>query len=170
MNRHITYITGGERSGKSSFAQDRALSLSDKPVYLATAVIKDSDFAQRVEKHKSDRDNRWQTIEEPMYISNQVLNNRVIVLDCITLWLTNIFYKQDKNIEYSLEFAKAEFNNFVNQSFNLFVVSNELGMGVHGATKEIRDFTQLQGWMNQYIAAIADDAFLLVSGLPVKIK
>lgn len=170
MNRHITYISGGERSGKSNYAQKLALIKSSNPVYLATAKIKDSDFAKRVKRHQADRGNCWQTVEESIYISKQLFIDRVVVLDCITLWLANIFYMLDMDTYKSLEFAKNEWNKFIHQSFRLIVVSNELGMGIHGVTQETRDFTQLQGWMNQHIAGVADEAYFLVSGIPMKIK
>ena len=87
----IYYITGGTRSGKSSYAQKLALSLSDNPVYLATARKWDADFEQRIKRHQEDRDERWENIEEERHPSNLSLQGRVVVLDCVTLWLTNFF-------------------------------------------------------------------------------
>ncbi|KAB2844600.1 MAG: adenosylcobinamide kinase/adenosylcobinamide phosphate guanyltransferase, partial [Melioribacteraceae bacterium] len=92
----ITFITGGERSGKSSYAQKLALQLSDSPVYVATAKIWDDDFKDRVAKHKLERNDSWRTIEEEKNIGELKIENETVVIDCVTLWLTN-FYADTKN-------------------------------------------------------------------------
>ena len=170
MNRTITYITGGERSGKSSFGQKLALERSENPIYLATAKVMDNDFSERVKRHQSGRDDRWQTIEKAIDISELQLPERTVMMDCITLWLYNIFYDNNRQVDSSLEVVKEQWTAFINQPFNLLVISNELGMGVHAATQEARKFVELHGWVNQFIASTADNAYLMVSGIPVKIK
>lgn len=166
----ITLITGGARSGKSSFAQQLAEAQSESPVYLATARIWDEDFARRVKRHQSDRDGRWQTLEEEKLLSKHDLTGKTVLLDCITLWLTNFFHDNDYQLEVAMEAAKAEWTEFVRQDINLLVVSNELGMGVHPENEMARKFADLQGWINQFIAQQADTVYLMVSGIPVKIK
>ncbi|KOH43240.1 bifunctional adenosylcobinamide kinase/adenosylcobinamide-phosphate guanylyltransferase [Sunxiuqinia dokdonensis] len=166
----ITFITGGARSGKSSFAQRLAEAQSGKPVYLATARIWDEDFAQRVKRHQDDRDQRWQTVEEEKNLSKHDFGGQTVLLDCITLWLTNYFHDCGYQLEEALEAAKAEWTQFAEQEMNLIVVSNELGMGVHPENEMARKFADLQGWMNQFVAAQADTVYLMVSGIPVKIK
>ncbi|WP_346854330.1 bifunctional adenosylcobinamide kinase/adenosylcobinamide-phosphate guanylyltransferase [uncultured Draconibacterium sp.] len=166
----ITLITGGQRSGKSSFAQRLAEEKSGEPVYLATARIWDTDFEARVKRHQSDRGEQWQTIEEQINISKHNLEGKTVLLDCITLWLTNIFYENKNDIERSLEIAKTEWDKFTAQNFTLIVVSNELGMGVHPENEIARKFADLQGWMNQYIAKTANEVFLMVSGIPLLVK
>ncbi len=166
----ITFITGGQRSGKSSFAQRLAEEKSDAPIYLATAHIWDDDFNTRVERHKRDRGNNWQTIEEEIFLSKYIFTGKTVLLDCITLWLTNIFYQNKNDVDKSLEIAKSEWDKFIEHEFNLIVVSNELGMGVHPENEIARKFADLQGWMNQYIAKSADKVILMVSGIPVNIK
>ena len=166
----ITFITGGARSGKSSFAQQLAEKASDSPVYLATARIWDEDFAQRVKRHQDDRDERWHTIEEEKELSKHELNGKTVLLDCITLWLTNFFHDHDYKIDEALEAAKSEWTKFVKQDINLIVVSNELGMGVHPEHEVARKFADLQGWINQFIAKQADEVYLMVSGIEMKIK
>jgi adenosylcobinamide kinase / adenosylcobinamide-phosphate guanylyltransferase len=166
----IIFVTGGERSGKSSFAQKMALSLSVHPVYLATAKIWDSDFAKRVERHKNERDGQWTTIEEEISISKHNLQGKVVILDCITLWLTNIFAAQFYDCEKAITQALNEWNQFVKQDCKLIVVSNEIGMSLHAQTESGRKFVELQGLMNQTIAAMANEAYLMVSGIGVKIK
>ena len=93
-----------------------------------------------------------------------------VVLDCITLWLTNIFHDNEFDVEISLKYAKNQWQQFINQDFKLIIVSNELGMGVHPINEAARKFANLQGWMNQYIAEASDEAYLMVSGLPMKVK
>ena len=166
----ITFITGGQRSGKSSFAQHLAEEKSQSPIYLATARIWDDDFKSRVERHQSDRGENWQTIEEEFQLSKHDFSGKTVLLDCVTLWLTNIFYDSKNDVDKSLEIAKNEWGEFIQQNFTLIVVSNELGMGVHSINEIARKFADLQGWINQYIAQSADNVHLMVSGIPVKIK
>jgi adenosylcobinamide kinase / adenosylcobinamide-phosphate guanylyltransferase len=166
----ITFITGGARSGKSSYAQKLAESKSKKPVYLATARVWDEDFRLRIERHQNDRGLHWVNIEEEKQLSACPVEGQTVLLDCITLWLTNIFFDNQFDMERSLEEAKTEWNHFVQKDMNLIVVSNELGMGVHPVEESARQFADLQGWMNQHIAQQANEVFLMISGIPVKIK
>lgn len=166
----ITFITGGARSGKSRFAQQMAETQSPNPVYLATARVWDEDFRRRIERHQNDRGPHWTNIEEEKQLSACLVDRQTVLLDCITLWLTNIFFDTNFDMERSLEEAKAEWNRFVQKEMNLIVVSNELGMGVHPLEESARKFADLQGWMNQYIASQASEVFLMISGIPLKIK
>ena len=166
----VIFISGGQRSGKSSYAMQKALELSANPVYLATSRIWDQDFKNRVEKHKQDRSDQWTNIEEEKQISNHDLTGKTVVIDCITLWLTNYFSDNNFDAEESLKQAKLEWYKFINQDLTVFVISNELGMGIHAETESARKFTDLQGWMNQHIAQNADEVFLMVSGIPMKVK
>jgi len=166
----IKFITGGARSGKSSFAQRMAEAASSNPVYLATARVWDDDFRRRIERHQHDRGPHWINIEEEKVLSGCKVDGQTVLLDCITLWLTNIFFDNQFDMERSLEEAKTEWDRFVQKDMNLIVVSNELGMGVHPVEESARKFADLQGWMNQHIAQQASEVFLMVSGIPVKIK
>lgn len=167
----IYYITGGTRSGKSSYAQRLALSLSDNPVYLATARKWDADFEQRIKRHQDDRDERWENIEEERYPSTLALEGRVVVLDCVTLWLTNFFADAKyTEVDETLVRIKTEFDKLAAIDATWIIISNELGMGMHADTEIGRKFADLQGWINQHIARRADEAILMVSGLPMKLK
>ncbi|UII24045.1 bifunctional adenosylcobinamide kinase/adenosylcobinamide-phosphate guanylyltransferase [Fulvivirga ligni] len=166
----IYYISGGERSGKSSYAQNLALSLSDNPVYLATSRNWDADFEKRVKRHQSDRDERWENIEEEKHIGAIDLHEKVVVVDCVTLWLTNWYSDLKYDVEACLESGKAELKQLFEQDCTLIIISNEIGMGIHAQTEVGRKFTELQGWMNQFIANKADEAVFMVSGLPLKLK
>ena len=166
----ITFITGGARSGKSSFAQQLAEKQSETPVYLATARVWDDDFAKRVKRHQDDRDRSWQTVEEEKELSKHDFSDKTVLLDCITLWLTNFFHDNQYLLDETLDTAKAEWEKFIVQDMDLIVVSNELGMGIHPENEMARKFADLQGWMNQHIAKQADIVYLMVSGIEVKIK
>ncbi len=166
----IYYITGGERSGKSSYAQKLAEELSDSPYYLATSRIWDEDFKERVKRHVSDRDESWITIEEEKNISSVIPSKSVIVIDCVTLWLTNLFVDTKYNVQQSLEFAKKEVEKLLAIDATIIIISNEIGMGVHSSSESGRKFTELQGWTNQFIAKKSEKAVLMVSGLPITLK
>jgi adenosylcobinamide kinase/adenosylcobinamide-phosphate guanylyltransferase len=172
----IILITGGQRSGKSRYAEELALSLSDHPVYVATAHIWDEEFRQRVLRHQERRGPQWTNIEEERKLSRHNLTGQVAVIDCITLWCTNFFFDRNKpdneqpTVDEALKLLKEEFNRFTNQDATLIFVTNEIGAG--GVSTDViqRRFTDLQGWMNQYVAQKADEVILMVCGIPVKIK
>lgn len=166
----IYYVSGGERSGKSRYAQNLAESISQQPIYIATARIWDANFQDRVNRHIGDRNQNWTTLEEEKYLSKLNITDRTVVLDCVTLWLTNWFLDLENDVEQCLIQAQQEFDLFCKQEANIIIVSNEIGMGLHAQTEIGRKFTELQGWMNQYIAKKADCATFMVSGLPLKLK
>lgn len=166
----VKFIIGGTRSGKSSYAQQLAEEHSEHPVYLATARIWDEDFKRRVERHRSDRGEQWTTIEEEKNLHKLELDGKTVVLDCITLWLTSIYHDQDYNLDQSLEIAKEIWDQFIQNDMHLIIVSNELGMSIHPESEVARKFTDLQGWMNQYIASKSDEVYLMTAGIPLKVK
>ena len=166
----LYYISGGQRSGKSRYAQELALQLSPNPVYLATSRAWDDDHRQRIARHVAERDARWTTLEEEKYLSRLALTGRTVVLDCVTLWLTNFFDDAGYDGDKALGQARDEFDNLMKQDCTLLVVSNEIGMGLHAPTAAGRQFADLQGWLNQHIAQRADRAIFMVSGLPLTVK
>ena len=167
--KKIILITGGQRSGKSGKAEELALSLSGNPVYVATAHIWDDEFRERVRRHQERRGPQWTNIEEEIYLSRHDLTGRVAVIDCVTLWLTNIFFAHDSNVDKSLELAMAEFDRFTSSDATYIFVTNEIGSGGVSDNAIQRRFTDLQGWTNQYIAKNADEVILMVSGIPIKL-
>ena len=167
--KRVILITGGQRSGKSTQAEQLALSLSPNPVYVATAHIWDDEFRQRVRRHQERRGPQWTNIEEERYLSRHDLTGRVVVVDCVTLWLTNFFF-DNSDVDQTLAAAKAEFDRLTQQDATLIFVTNEIGSGGVSDNAVQRRFTDLEGWMNQYIAARADEVILMVSGIAVKIK
>ncbi len=166
----LIFLTGGARSGKSKYAQELALSLSDSPVYVATAKVWDDDFEKRVKRHQNDRDERWTNMEEQRNVSALPISNRVCIIDCVTLWLTNFFADTKNDVEASLELLKKEVDALCTKPGIFIIISNEIGMGVHADTEVGRKFTDLQGWANQYIASKSNVVVLMVSGIAVKIK
>ena len=168
--KKIILITGGQRSGKSSKAEEMALSLSANPVYVATAHIWDDEFRERVKKHQERRGSQWTNIEEETHLSKHNLSGRVVVIDCVTLWLTNFFFQLESDVNKSLEAAKIEFDAFTQHDATYIFVTNEIGSGGTSENVIQRRFTDLQGWMNQYIASKADEVILMVSGIAVKVK
>ena len=168
--KRIILITGGQRSGKSTKAENLALSLSVNPVYVATAKVWDEEFRERVRRHQERRGPEWTNIEEEMYLSHHDMSGRVVVIDCVTLWLTNFFFFNDEDVNRSLEAAKQEFEAFTVHDATYIFVTNEIGSGGVSDNAIQRKFTDLQGWMNQYIASIADEVILMVSGIEVKVK
>ena len=134
--KRIILITGGQRSGKSSFAEKKAHELTTSPVYLATARIWDEEFRKRVERHQKNRGPEWTNIEEEKELSRHNVAGRVVVIDCVTLWCTNFFMEFDSNVASSLEAVKKEFDKFTQQDATFIFVTNEIGwaaaFGAHG--------------------------------------
>lgn len=166
----IIFITGGARSGKSNYAQERAKALSDKPVYVATARRWDNDFEKRIEKHQLTRGSEWENFEAEKYISKLFLAGKVVVIDCVTLWLTNFFVDYKQNTTKALISFKQEMEKIQNIEATFIIVSNEIGMGVHADTEAGRKFVDLQGWANQHIAQLAHEVNFMVAGIPLRVK
>ena len=167
--KKVILITGGARSGKSQYAEELALKLSKNPVYVATAHVWDEEFAERVKKHQERRGPEWTNIEEEKLLSRHDLTGRVAVIDCITLWCTNYFFDLQE-VDTALEALKAEFDKFTAKDATYIFVTNEIGMGGVSENAVQRKFTDLQGWMNQYVASKADEVILMVSGIPMRVK
>jgi adenosylcobinamide kinase/adenosylcobinamide-phosphate guanylyltransferase len=166
----IVLITGGARSGKSKYAQESALSLSANQVYVATAKDWGGDFSDRIRRHQGDRGSEWVNYETQKHVSELPIQGQVVVIDCVTLWLTNFFLEYKNDISQSLAAFKKEINALAKMNGNFLIVTNEIGMGVHAETETGRKFTDLQGWANQYIAQHATKVVLMVSGIAVTIK
>ena len=177
--KRIILITGGQRSGKSEYAEQLALLLDEHPVYLATSRIWDDEFRQRVDMHKARRGPQWTNIEEDKWLSHHSVDGRVVLVDCLTLWATNFFFDLQQTeekltgpdlVQRTLDDLKTEFLRFTQQDATFIFVTNEIGSG--GVSENIvqRQFTDVEGWMNQFVASHADRVVLMVSGIPVEIK
>ncbi|HET6254064.1 MAG TPA: bifunctional adenosylcobinamide kinase/adenosylcobinamide-phosphate guanylyltransferase [Puia sp.] len=170
MHKRLIFITGGARSGKSRYAERLALQYSGRPVYVATARAWDDEFRERIRVHQQYRDERWRSIEEQRCLSRLPLEGEVAVIDCVTLWITNFFSDYRSDVDACMEVCRREIDGLAEKEALLILISNEIGMGMHADTAAGRKFTDLQGWINQYIAAKADEVIFMVSGIPVTIK
>lgn len=165
-------ITGGQRSGKSVYAERLALSLSAQPVYMATAHIWDEDFRERVRIHQERRGPQWTNIEEERRLSRHDVRGRVVLVDCLTLWATNFFFEAGDEADPREVFdgIRQELDALTAQDATFILVTNEIGMGGTSSNAVQRRFTDLLGMLNQYAAQLADEVILMVSGISMKIK
>jgi adenosylcobinamide kinase/adenosylcobinamide-phosphate guanylyltransferase len=166
----IVLVTGGARSGKSRYAQQRAKHLTNNPVYVATARVWDDDFKARITRHQQERGTEWRNYETEKYISALSLEGKIVVIDCVTLWLTNFFIDHHQNIDNALQEFQREIDKLAVQQATFIIITNEIGMGLHADTEAGRKFVDLQGWANQYIASIAEEVIFMVSGMPLQVK
>lgn len=167
----IILITGGQRSGKSMFAEDLALRISPSPIYIATARIRDDDFRRRVEIHQLRRGNEWTTIEQPLFIGDiDIPDNSTVLVDCLTLLATNWFFECGESIEESRRRLYGQLEALFSNNANYIIVSNEIGLGGVSENALQRSFTDLQGDINKFVSSMADEVYFVVSGIPVKIK
>jgi adenosylcobinamide kinase/adenosylcobinamide-phosphate guanylyltransferase len=189
-SRGIIFVTGGARSGKSSFALDLADRIHGRKAYIATAEPLDDEMEERIRRHRQERGEEWTTFEEPLDIAGTISEIReryqVILLDCITLWLSNLMREgltSDKaggtgqmfHVEQSTERLLSSLKDFrtgsgLSHSSALIIVSNEVGMGIVPGNLAARLFRDIAGALNQKIAELADEVYLVVSGIPMKLK
>ena len=120
-------------------------------------------------RHQERRGPQWTNIEEEKYLSRHDLTGRVAVIDCVTLWLTNFFF-ETSDVDLTLAEVKNEFDQFTSRNATYIFVTNEIGSGGVSENAIQRKFTDLEGWMNQYIAQKADEVILMVSGIALKVK
>ncbi|GGB71759.1 bifunctional adenosylcobinamide kinase/adenosylcobinamide-phosphate guanylyltransferase [Blastomonas aquatica] len=166
----LTFITGGARSGKSRRAQMLAESEPGDLVYLATAQAFDDEMTDRIARHRSDRGERWRTVECPVdlpqAITREMRPGRVLLVDCLTLWTSNLLLGD-------LDFAAASrqlIDTLASARSPVILVSNEVGMGIVPENALARRFRDMAGRLNQDVAAIADHAELVVAGLSIALK
>jgi adenosylcobinamide kinase/adenosylcobinamide-phosphate guanylyltransferase len=169
-----TLVIGGCRSGKSSYALDAANEMAgDGKVYLATSVPADDEMKDRVHRHQAERGADWKTVEEPVLIHEAISDAskaaRVILVDCLTLWTSNLLFRGDDEAcimaavdDLVLSLEKA--------SCPVLLVSNEVGYGIVPENSLARQFRDMAGLVNQRVAAAADRVILTVAGIDVQIK
>lgn len=173
MFKKTVFITGGARSGKSAFAEKLANESAGKRAYLATAQALDPEMSARIEKHRQDRGLAWDTYEEPLAVAELLnkLSGRygVVLLDCLTLWLSNVMAHTDGDSAVSCRSDElvAAIRNF---NGVCIIVSNEVGLGIVPDNPLARRFRDLAGILNQRVAQAADDVYFTAAGIPMKIK
>ncbi len=171
VRARIIMVTGGQRSGKSVFAEHLALQLSSHPTYLATARVTDEDMARRVAIHKARRKSLWRNIEAPLYVESFTFKeNEVVLIDCLTLWATNWFFEENEDISQAVLSLKKQIGWLLLMDATFIIVTNEIGLGGVSPNRMQRKFADMQGEINQYIASIAEEVYMIISGLPMKIK
>ena len=138
---NITLITGGQRSGKSTYAERLALERSERPVHLATATIGDEEMAERVRRHRERRGPQWINLEEPIKLSLLDLKGHTVLVDCMTLWATNIFFDQKEDTDSALTALKNEFDLLTGKKADFIFVTNEIGMSGISPNAMARKFT-----------------------------
>lgn len=166
----ITLVLGGARSGKSRHAEELAIATQKTLIYIATAQFSDEEMRERIDIHQSTRGNNWTTIEAPIDIVATLKENQgnTILIDCLTLWINNLlFHFPHASIEDRVTDLLAALKNYQG---NIFLVSNEVGLGIIPIGEVSRRFVDESGRMNQRIAAIADKVIFMVSGIPMQIK
>lgn len=173
MRGRTVFITGGARSGKSGFALAAASAVLGRKGFIATATAVDEEMRERIARHRAERDDEWETFEEPLHIS-QLMEAAavcdVIVVDCLTVWLSNVMWSgldAMKEIEILVRTCERIRDGRRTQ---IYIVSNEVGMGIVPENEVARRFRDLAGILNQKIAAVADEVYLVTAGIPLQIK
>ena len=170
----ITCITGGARSGKSSYALDAAVKLDGKKGFIATAQACDHEMEKRIADHKSERGDSFVTIEEPLALSSVIdtasLIYDVLVVDCLTVWLANIYYHTDNDIKQIEHYIKSLGDVLQKVNNTLFIITNEVGWGIVPEGALARSYRDYAGHLNKVVAYHADQVVLMVSGIPVMVK
>ena len=172
----LILVTGGARSGKSHFAQEMAARTPGPHAYLATAQTLDEEMARRIEAHRKARPSEWAIIEEPWAVPEALRKAagaaRTVILDCVTLWMTNLILQDGHFDERRAAVAANELLDAAQSvaGATVIVVSNEVGSGVVPDNELARRFRDCAGRANQVIAAQADEVYLLASGIPIRIK
>lgn len=176
----LIFITGGARSGKSSFAEKIAAETDKEIAYIATAQPLDDEMKIRIKKHKEKRPVNWETFEEPIEVSELVnrigVKKKVILIDCLTLLTSNLLLRKENKVgdfewqeEVLLEIKKLAVNSYKVPA-QVIIVSNEVGMGLVPDNPTGRYYRDILGIANKIIANKADEVFMIVSGIPLKIK
>lgn len=164
----IELILGGARSGKSAHAQRRAAESGLPVVYLATAQAGDAEMAARILRHRAERPRDWRTVEEPLLLAaaltREAHDDRCLVVDCLTLWLSNVLLAQREEEIGRLLATLPQLPG------RILLVSNEVGYGIVPENALARRFRDEQGRLNQAIAALANRVTLVVAGIPVTVK
>jgi adenosylcobinamide kinase/adenosylcobinamide-phosphate guanylyltransferase len=163
-------ITGGVKSGKSSFALTLAKNAKN-PFFVATGWAGDDEMSDRIKKHKKERSRIWTTIEEKLdlnaAIASAVIQNAdFIIIDCLTLWTSNLIYsKKDIN-----SYASTLIESLSSTKIPIVVVTNEVGLGIVPNSKDGREFRDVLGLVNQRLAKAVDKVIFMVSGIPMELK
>lgn len=170
MSRHSLFVLGGARSGKSRYAQSRAEAVAGRHIFVATAQAYDDEMRERIARHRSDRDARWQTVEAPhelaaaIHAANQP--EAVLLIDCLTLWLSNLMFAE-ADVEAAVRQLCAAIDGFEGY---LILVANDVGLGIVPDNALARRFRDEAGRANQAVAKVAAEVQIVFAGLPQRLK
>ena len=172
----IELVLGGARSGKSRYAEQQAIESAKQVIYIATAEAGDTEMAMRIKRHRDDRPQHWQTVEEPIKLAQVIQqyndNNICLLVDCLTLWLTNILFSHQGEVQQVVfeQETEALFEALAGFSGQLILVSNEVGLGIVPMDKMTRRFVDEAGFLHQKIATLSDKVVMVTAGLPQVLK
>ena len=168
----LTLVLGGARSGKSAYAENLAKQSGNTVIYLATAEIRDESIAERVKLHQNSRPSDWETVNTPIALANSLRQhsgeNVTLLVDCLTMWVTNLLCADDKSLLTTEKTALLEILDTL--PGEVIFVSNEVGMGIIPMGELTRDYVDTAGKLHQEIAAKSNHAVLVVAGLPLVLK
>ena len=169
-NAKITFVLGGARSGKSSYAEKLVENSGLQPVYLATGRAFDKEMESRISIHRDRRGSEWQTVEEPLdlvgALEKHAGHDRFVLVACLTLWITNLMMAE-RNIATETNTLIAALRQL---SGPVVFVSNEVGLGIVPENRMAREFRDHAGFLHQAVASVADEVYFLAAGLPLKMK
>ncbi len=178
MDKELILILGGARSGKSSYAQELAGQLSDRVLYVATAQAGDDEMQERIVAHRASRPDSWETVEAPLNVASALhaaaSDAPVILLDCLTMLVSNVILSGDQAEAVAEERVSAEvealYRYYEEHAATMIIVSNEVGMGLVPPYPLGRVYRDTLGRANQRLAAWADKVLFLVAGIPLDLK
>jgi adenosylcobinamide kinase/adenosylcobinamide-phosphate guanylyltransferase len=173
MHKSVVFVSGGARSGKTRYALARAESWPGSLLYIATAEIRDEEMRRRIERHRAERGARWETAETPLDPAGAVdgaAGRGAVLLDCLTLWTSNLLERHGEDDGAILAAADHLAAALRHAPAPVVVVTNEVGWGIVPENALARRFRDLAGSVNQRVAAAADEAVLVVSGLPLRVR
>lgn len=166
----IKFVLGGARSGKSAYAEDLAESAGNTPIYIATAEIFDSEMESRVALHRERRGPHWQLVEAPVNLPQAIIasdnKDSVILIDCLSVWITNILVHEQDTDAATDDLIRA----LSACHATVILVASETGLGIVPENKLSRRFRDANGRLNQAVAALADDVFFVTAGIALRIK
>ncbi|MBY5946347.1 bifunctional adenosylcobinamide kinase/adenosylcobinamide-phosphate guanylyltransferase [Photobacterium rosenbergii] len=167
------FVLGGARSGKSSYAESLAQASGKAIIYIATATAGDVEMAERIERHRQDRPNNWHVVEEPIALAKVIADystkENCLLVDCLTLWLTNCLFNQDYAIDWQQQ--KVDFLAALEQApGDIILVSNEVGQGIVPMGKMSRRFVDESGWLHQALAKQVERVTFVTAGIPQHLK
>jgi adenosylcobinamide kinase/adenosylcobinamide-phosphate guanylyltransferase len=167
-------IIGGAKSGKSRIALDICNTLEKKKIFLATAQALDEEMEERIGRHRRERGKDWTTVEEPVAITKRIneldTEDSVILVDCLTLWISNLFMKYDNSLQHIQEEIEVFLNSLTQVRGVVIIVSNEVGMGIVPDNELARAYRDVAGSLNQRIAAFSEKVGAVIAGIPVILK